>query len=442
MPCALSLLAGCSSIQLGTGLGAPVSDGPRLPVERAWERDVQGAFGPSAAYVTAPFVVVGTRQGEVVVLDRASGRIEGVGEFGASVEGRIAVSADGEVLYVPLADEDGGVVAYAVRNGTERWRWKGAAVEGGVLLQNGALIVATLGGEVLALDEATGEPRWTVGLAPGAHVHAAPVEVDEQAVIVVDDRGDVRRLDTASGTAAWTVTVGAPAYDAPAVAGGVVYVPTTRGTLHALDAETGRERWVHEVGAGVRVSTPAVAGDRVAIGTTADGVRLIDAATGALRWRYPTDGNVSAAPLWVGETLFVGTMDERVVVLDGATGEEVWSDAVRGRVKSALAAGGGLVVVLTEPRHVVAYRAADPGGRPMIRSLSSLCSSPPPPPRSRRTASALRTSGWRRRTPRPCSWTTRWRGRPACGSASPRARAGSPPSATPRRGTPSAPTPR
>ncbi len=357
---ALGVLTGCSSIRLGTSLGEPVGgDGPRLPLERAWERDVQGAFGASAAYLTDPFVVVATRKGEVVVLNRESGRIEGVGEFGQSVEGRFAVSPDGETLYVPLAEEDGGVVAYGVRNGVQKWRWKGGAVEGGIVRQNSALVVTTLAGEVVVLSAGTGEPRWTFGLTPGAHVHVAPVVVDERTVIVADDRGRVRRIDTTEGTTLWTAEVGAPVYDAPAVADGVLYVPTTRGTVHALDLATGDARWVHDAGAPIRFSTPAISGDRVAVGTSLDGVRLLDTATGTLRWKYGTDGNVTAAPLWVGETLFVGTMDERVVALDGATGEEVWSDSVRGRVKSTFAVGGGLLVVLTEPRHVVAYRTAD-----------------------------------------------------------------------------------
>lgn len=352
-------LVGCSTIQLGTALGDPVADGPRLPIERLWERDVQAAFGPSSAYLTRQFVVVGTRQGEVVVLDLESGAVEAVGEFGKSVEGRLAVSGDGETLYVPLAEEDGGVIAYAVRPGVEEWRWEGGAVEGGAVLQGDVLVIATLAGAVVGLDAATGEERWTVEGAPDAQIHAAPVAVNAVTVVVVDDKGGVRLLDTASGEVRWGTSVGAPVYDAPAVADGVVYVPTTRGTLHALDAEDGRTRWTHGAGAVVRFSTPAVSGDRVAVGTSLDGVRLLDASTGALRWHYETDGNVSAAPLWVEDTLFIGTLDQRVVALDGETGAEVWSDDVRGRVKSALAAGGGLVVVLTEPRHVVAYRTVD-----------------------------------------------------------------------------------
>ena len=359
----LAALAGCSTIQLGTDLGAPVSDAPALPVERVWESDAQGAFGPSAALLTDRYVVVGTRKGEVVVLDPERGRIEGVGEFGESVEGRLAVSAYGETIYVPLAEARGGVIAYGVRNGVERWRWRGGAVQGGVVRQGDAVVTATLAGEVVILDAGTGEPRWTFTPEAGAHMHAAPVPAGPQSVIVVDDRGGIRRIDTATGTTAWETSVGAAVYDAPAVADGAVFVPTTRGTLHALDLASGSVRWTADLdtqpdGPGVLVSTPAVAASGVAVGTSLGHVVLLDAATGAPQWTYTTDGNVTAAPLWIGETLFVGTMDQRVAALDGTTGAEVWSDAVRGRVKSALAAGGGLLVVLTEPRHVVAYRTA------------------------------------------------------------------------------------
>lgn len=352
----LLLLAGCSSIRLDGPLGAPAEGAPTFPLERAWERDAQAAFGRGAPYLTDQYVVVGTRRGEVVVIDRDDGRTVGVGEFGTSVEGPLAVSASGAVLYVPTADRDGGVSAYDVRSERRLWRWEGGAVVAGVARLGGTVVTATLDGRTVGLDADTGAPRWTSRPDTTAQVHAAPLDLGGGGVLIADDRGRVRRLEARTGAEVWSVDVGAPVYETPAMRDGGVYVPTTRGRLVALDAATGAARWTYDAEAVLRLSTPAPAEAVVAVGQTDGAVVALDRATGAVRWTYRTDGNVSAAPLWAGGVLLVGTYDERLVALDGATGREVWSDALRGRVKSAMAVSSNLLVVLTEPRHVVAYR--------------------------------------------------------------------------------------
>ena len=353
--------AACSSIQLGGPLGTPSAEAPSLPLDLLWERDAGAAFGPSAARVTDRYVVVGTRKGEVVVLDRESGRVTGSREFGRSVEGQLATTAAGETLFVPTADRDGTVVAFDVQSGRRRWRWLGGAVQGGVTYVGGAdggmVGVATLDGRVVGLDPATGAERWTrPSTAPG-QIHAAPVPVGGD-VVVADDRGAVVRLSSATGAETWRADVGGPVYAAPAVDGGAVYVSTTRGGLARLDAATGETVWAVQDDSPLRVSTAAASAAGLAVGLSDGTVRGLDPATGAERWRTRYDGSVTAAPVWIGDRLAVGTLDGRLAVIDGRTGREEWSTELRGRVKSALAVGGGLLVALVEPRHVVAFHTA------------------------------------------------------------------------------------
>ncbi|MEM6287875.1 MAG: PQQ-binding-like beta-propeller repeat protein [Bacteroidota bacterium] len=354
------LLAGCSSIRLGVPLGASEAGTPSGPLERAWERDAQGAFGPSAAQITEAFVVVGTRRGEVVVIDRADGRVAGVGEFGESVEGAVALSADGVVIYVPRAERRGGVTAYDVRNGRQQWRWDGGATSAGVVRLGDVVVAATLDGRAVGLDAASGEALWETRPDSTAQFHAAPVAVGPEAVLFADDRGRVTLREAATGDVRWTQSIRTPVYERPAVDDAQVYVATTRGLLVALDRETGQIRWTRDARAEEkpRLSAPAVADGAVAVGGTDGVVVVYDAQTAEERWRTRFDANVSAAPLWMGDRLMVGTFDGRIVALDAATGAEVWEDDLRGRVKSALVAADDLLIVLTEPRHVVAYRPA------------------------------------------------------------------------------------
>ena len=358
---ALCLAAGCASIRLGGSLGDPAEGGPRLPIERVWERDVQAAFGPGAPHLTTRYALVGTRRGEVVILDLEDGEIAGAQGFGESIEGALGVGPSATVLYIPTAERRGGIIAFDVRAGRQLWAWRGGGVMGGAVLVDGVVVVGALDGRVIGLDAATGEVRWEDAPDAPRHIHAASLAIGGGRVVVADDRGRVTVREAATGTAVLTVEVGEPIYRTPAQDGPHLYVATTRGTLAQIDLTTGSQRTLFSADGDLRLTTPAVGAPGVAVGLTDGSVVAVDPGTGDVRWTYRTDGNVSAAPLWVGDTLFVGTMDQRVVALDGRTGAEVWSDTVRGRVKSALAAGGRTLVVLTEPRHVVAYRTVGRG---------------------------------------------------------------------------------
>lgn len=350
-------LTGCSTISLGAALGDASAEPPGLPLDLLWERDADGAFGPSAAHVTDRYVVVGTRKGDVVVIDRETGRVEGSGEFGDSVEGQLAVSPNGEVLYVPTVGGGGGVEAYDVRRGRRVWRWRGGQAQAGVVRVGETLVVPLLDGRLAGLDVATGDVRWERASPTGVQFHAAPLALGTD-VVVADDAGTVVRLRALDGAEQWRAEVGAPVYAAPTADPEAIYVSTTRGDLARLGIATGDVRWHVRDELPLRVSSAAVGALGLAVGYSDGTVRGVDPATGAERWRMQGDGNVTAEPVWIGDRVAVGTLDQQLIIVDGRTGREEWSTELRGRVKSALTVGGGLLVVLVEPRHVIAFHTA------------------------------------------------------------------------------------
>ncbi|HEX8297973.1 MAG TPA: PQQ-binding-like beta-propeller repeat protein [Rubricoccaceae bacterium] len=362
---ATSLMAGCGTIRLDRPLvPAALTVPPAPPLVRAWEIDVGGAFGPAAATVAMGHVVVGTRNGEAVVVDVVSGRRIGGLDVGASIEASAVLSPDGATLFVPVARGRTAVVAHGLLDGARRWRWRGEgpaeAADAGLILAGGVVVVPLHGGTTLGLDAATGTERWRAPGASGAQTHAAPLVLPGGLVAVADDRGTVRALEAATGAIRWTADVGVPVYVAPALAGARLIVSTTRGTVAALDAATGRSLWTAELDASgsARVTTASADGDRAVVGLTDGRVVALDAGTGTVVWTWKATGAVVAPPLLAGATVYVGTMDRLVVALDAATGAETFRVEVRGRVKSALAVAAGRLIVLSEPRHVTAFDAA------------------------------------------------------------------------------------
>lgn len=130
----------------------------------------------------------------------------------------------------------------------------------------------------------------------------------------------------------------------PVVAGGQVVVGSSGGTVTALDAETGKERWSHDFDKPINASA-AISSGIVYIPLVVPGrpsVAALDADTGRVLWEtvidtQPTADTYGSPAIWDGR-VFIGTsgffgeqvseVDVQargsVVALDAVTGERRW----------------------------------------------------------------------------------------------------------------------
>jgi outer membrane protein assembly factor BamB len=83
---------------------------------------------------------------------------------------------------------------------------------------------------------------------------------------VVGEGGEVAALDAATGHVVWSTSTAAVNEALPAVANGALYVATNDGRLVAFDSATGDERW-HAPISGVPVA-PVVVGGLVLVPTS------------------------------------------------------------------------------------------------------------------------------------------------------------------------------
>ncbi|HEX7901024.1 MAG TPA: PQQ-binding-like beta-propeller repeat protein [Planctomycetota bacterium] len=163
------------------------------------------------------------------------------------------VIACGTRVFVPFAQGPATrLAALDARTSKAVWEVDSPAVA--AMAADAARVYVFAGGEVRALDAATGRALW----GPVKAGDGAPfVALDGDRLYVPADRG-LRCLRASDGTASWTAPCGA-LLGAPAAAHDLIVAATTGG-LACLSAEGGAALWTVE---GAPLAAPAVAGGRI-----------------------------------------------------------------------------------------------------------------------------------------------------------------------------------
>ena len=205
---------------------------------------------------------------------------------------------------------------------------------------------------------------------PGVILTGSPVVADGIAYVGTRDEDGldtnaVHAVDIRSGKPKWEFHTDASVHGSPAVADGIVYAPTIHGTLHAIDAATGRELWKREAERpepplqrrAYSYYGPAVADGKVywpyqtRHGKASSGLlTALDGKTGATVWESPMTGATMSdgTPAVADGTVFVGNETaDRIVAYDAATGARKWTSTARlgGWQDAAPAAAGGRVFI-------------------------------------------------------------------------------------------------
>jgi len=248
------------------------------------------------------------------------------------------VAANG-IVYV--MDSDAVVSAFDIGNGGRRWRFDtkqedddSTNIGGGLAWDQGTMYAVNGLAELVALDAATGTPRWRKSI--GAAARSAPTVAEGRIFLTtIEDKllalaaDDGRQLWAYQAANATTSVLGRPA---PAFATGLVVAGFGSGELTTLRAETGNVVWSDSLAArGGRGSLadfssvrglPVVDGGRVyAIGMGGLLVGL-DLPTGRRLWERDVAGEDS--PWVAGAWLFVVSLGQRIAAVNRDDGRVAW----------------------------------------------------------------------------------------------------------------------
>jgi outer membrane protein assembly factor BamB len=245
-----------------------------------WRHDSPHTYMASSPAVVGRALVYHGMNGDVYVLERATGRLLWHYSVGSAIESSPLVV--GGIDY--FGAWNGRL--YALDLAKRRLVWSrdlGAKITSSASIAGGTLYIGDYAGRLWALSPRTGATRW-IGHVNG-RIYGTPAVAGGR-VFAPSSDGRSLTAFTTGGRMLWRFSPGAYVYSSPAVWGGRVFVGSYNGVLYALSAASGRVLW--EVGTGGAISGAAVVVDGVAYaGSFAHRIVGVDALSGRVLVRFP-----------------------------------------------------------------------------------------------------------------------------------------------------------
>jgi outer membrane protein assembly factor BamB/tRNA A-37 threonylcarbamoyl transferase component Bud32 len=262
----------------------------------------------------------------------------------------------------------GGVQAWEAANGHKLWQISGAQTdfespEAGPAVHDGTVYVWQ-DARLRALEARTGEERWSYPIGDAASCGGVPVRITSapDGYVYVSAGTRVLAIDTANGHVRWhfeapAVFLCPPAFvPGPAVTGGGVYLADYLGTVYALDATDGRDRWRIATESRSSIEPVLVAAGHIHVGS-GKGLYTLDAVTGTPKWRFQAGGDLVGAPAVAEGRIHFGSTDHLLYTLKADDGRLRWKLATGGEITGAPVVKDGVVYACSKDRCVYALDA-------------------------------------------------------------------------------------
>ncbi|MFI1165815.1 PQQ-binding-like beta-propeller repeat protein [Streptomyces sp. NPDC020801] len=262
----------------------------------------------------------------------------------------------------------GGVQAWEAAGGQKLWEISGCQTdfespEAGPAVHDGTVYVWQ-DARLRALDARTGEERWSYPIGDAASCGGVPVRITAapDGYVYVSAGTRVLALDVASGRVRWhfeapAVFLCPPAFvPGPAVTGGGIYLADYLGTVYALDATDGRDRWRIATESRASIDPVLVAAGHVHVGS-GKGLYTLDAVTGTPKWRFQSGGEIVGSPAVAEGRIHFGSTDHLLYTLKADDGRLRWKLATGGEITGSPVVRDGVVYACSKDRCVYALDA-------------------------------------------------------------------------------------
>ena len=253
-------------------------------------------------------------------------------------------------------------------------------VRGAPIVVNGAVYVATSAGKIYGFDAAHGSTLfgYPIVVAGTPMLRGTPTYYNGRIHVGADD-GHLYIYDVTSRLKVGDLTTtGAFDTSSAAVSGGMLYYHSYyEHKLRAYDLDTLADGWAapYTMSAGAS-GTPAVSGDKVFIATSNGIIHAVDAATGEKAWTRLFSGHsFFGSPIVANGVLYIAST-RQIFALDASWGGLLWRSGGNFYMNQGLIVANGRVYAPTRAGRVTAFeldgpveRAAAAVAKPSLGSL-------------------------------------------------------------------------
>ncbi|MDQ0194261.1 outer membrane protein assembly factor BamB family protein [Paenibacillus wynnii] len=206
-------------------------------------------------------IYVGGEGPSFYAVNRKDGKIGWTYKTGAFVHGKAAL-AEGNVF---IADMSGQVVALDQLTGERKWSTKNRQVQSSLAYKDGVLYYGSRDTNVYAIDAKTGEQLWNYMSPGGSWVVSSASVNDKYVAIGSSDSFRIHVFERQSGEHSFDFYADSRVFSSPAIVDNVLYFGTAhtnwknRDAFYAVDLETQKELWRFEGTKAPILSSPIVA---------------------------------------------------------------------------------------------------------------------------------------------------------------------------------------
>ncbi len=339
------------------GIKVDFSTSPILKIK--WSFKTRGKIRSSAA-VTGDAVFIGSEDGNLYSLDKATGALH----WKFSTEGDISSSPalwHGTVYFV---GEDSALYALDAKSGQKKWDFKTGKTLPYVMSESypatwdyyvssptivaSRLFFGSGDGFLYAIDAAKGALLWK--FKTEGRVRTTPAVVGNTIYFGSYDC-HLYAVNTETGELRWKFKTSGNQYFkgeiqfSPSVGSGIVCFGARDGFVYALDAQTGEKKWTADHKGSW--ATSCVINDGIVYACSSDGqfIQALDVASGQEKWRFAPGGRVFSAAAIAGNLVFFGAQNSFVMGVDLKEGKPQLGSGGNGEMNSSPVIADGVLYI-------------------------------------------------------------------------------------------------
>ena len=319
-----------------------------------WQYNVpRGAFDGTPVVVDG-VVYIGDLDGAVHAIDFKSGEKKWV--FQNEIGFTASPAVRDKKLYV--GDMDGRFHCIDTATGKPLWNYSaGAEIDSGANFFGDKILFGSQDATLYCLKADSGELVWKHAI--NDQIRCSPTIVADR-IFVAGCDGLLHIIDAKTGEAKLGVEIESPTGVTPAALGDHVYFGTEAGVFFCINWKKGEVAWRFQDRESSQAfrSSPAVQDQLVIFGGRNRRVHALDSQTGEEKWSHVSRGRVDSSPIIVGDRVFFGSSDGRLTALRMADGTESWEYEIRGGFNGSAVAVDQRLLIASDNGVVYCFGAA------------------------------------------------------------------------------------